>query len=144
MSGTPGPGDQPVAYVRVQRYDTPDVVTFAAVRQDSLPAALAASDRVETVQACELALPAELVATLAAQLYAAPVRPVRAVIGDVTGDTWATGPLKDKPRPWFWQPGYRSPGYRCTYYSPGGYRCDMDGEGLRQCPAHQPGTRWDA
>jgi hypothetical protein len=134
-----------ITFVRIQRYDTPDLHTYAAVRRDDLAAVLAASDRVETVQEWDPALPAEIIAALAAQL-AAPVRPVRAVIGDVTGDTWVSGPLKGQRRPRFWVPGHpplMANGYRCKRTGDDGYRCCMYGEGLQNCLAHQPGTRWE-
>jgi hypothetical protein len=139
--------EPPVAYVRLQRYGTPDVQAYAAVRPADLPAILAGSDNVVTVQECRLDLAPEITAVLEAQL-AAPLRPVMADIGTVAGDIWDTGLLRGQPRPRFWE--FRPagwplpPGYRCTYISPGGNRCDMLGEGLRQCPAHKPGTRWNA
>jgi hypothetical protein len=136
-----------IAIVRIQRYDTPDVHTYAAVRRDELAAVLAASDRIETVQEWDPGLPAEITAVLAVRLAAA-LRPVRAIIGDVTGDTWATGPLKGQRRPRFWVPGHpprMADGWHCTYTGSDGYRCTMYGEGPgHPCPAHQPGTRWEA
>ena len=134
-----------IAFIRKQRYDTRDTQTYAAVRRDELAAVLAASDRVVTVQECELDLPEETTRSLATYL-AAPLRPVEAVIGDVAGATWISGPLKDQPRPRAWRarnPPVLAPGYRCQYVSEDGYRCDMLGEGLQPCPAHQPGTRWE-
>jgi hypothetical protein len=134
--------DDQIAYVRIQRYDTPDMQAYAAVRLSELAAILARSDNVETVQECELSLPPDVAATLAARL-AAPLRPVRADIGDVTGDTWISGPLVGQRRPNPWLRLTRpAPGYRCQYRSLDGHRCDNVGEGLRPCPAHQPGTRW--
>ena len=135
--------DGEMAYVRIQRYDTPDLQAYAAIRRDDLAEVLAGSDRIETVQECALNLPPDVTAKLAAQL-AAPLRPVRVSIGDVTGDTWVTGPLtgQRRPLPWFRLTG-PAPGYRCQYVSQDGNRCDNVGEGLRPCPAHQPGTRWE-
>lgn len=138
--------EPPVAYVRIQRYDTPGQQAYAAVRAGELAAILARSDRVETVQQCWLDLPPDLAAALAAQL-AAPLRPVRAVIGAVTGGTWVSGPLKGQRRPSPWNrlqgfPDRMAPGFRCTFVSTDGYRCDMLGELMRECPAHKPGIRW--
>jgi hypothetical protein len=135
-----------IAFVRIQHYDTPDMQTYAAVRPAELPALLAGSDSVETVQQCNLDLPPDITGRLTDRL-AAPLRQVKAIIGDVTGDTWVTGPLKGQPRPnpWFRLQGFAhgmAPGYRCTYVSPDGHHCDMVGEHMRQCPAHTPGTRW--
>jgi hypothetical protein len=134
-----------IAIIRIQRYDTPDKHTYAMVRADEVAAQLAASDRVETVQEWDPQLPPDITAPLAAQL-AAPLHPVRVIIGDVTGDTWATGPLKGQPRPLFWishhPPEMPAAGWHCQYHG-GGRRCDMYSDGGRFCPAHTPGTRFE-
>lgn len=138
MSGTP------IAYVRIQRYDTPDLLTYAAVRREDVAAELAGSDYIETVQECQLDLPAEVTAEVAAKL-AGPVRLARVPVGDVTGWTWASGPLVGQRRPDLWfRPAGMLPGYRCRYYCPDGARCVNVVVGAAQrCLAHQPGARWE-
>ena len=96
-----------IAYVRLQRYDTPGKQTYAAVRPADLAAVLAGSDNVETVQQCDLDLPPEITAGSPLEL-AAPLRPVMPHIGTVAGDTWVTGPLKGQPRPGPWGPARRA------------------------------------